>query len=478
MSKNRLLSIITIVVFSNSFLLSIEESKKETVIKKIKTLNDNTSIQKDQNERRKFEEKYNKPSGVNIITSDLGVKIYHKKDSSAPLVHIVILFKNSGSSYQEKDKMGVPKLYSSAVFCGSGKYSQNQLEQELTNISSNITCNANNDIISFFMTSPTIVLNETIPLFKAVICYPKFEKEKVIIVQNGIIGRMQNYAMNPFAIAKNVFIPSIIFSKPHVYENGILGSAEDFSKLTIDDLTKYKKHYIVISNVEACIFGDISEEKAKSVIDQLIGNLEKGKPAPDDIPDIIPTISNITKKYYAQGPQSTIIFALKNERILSPDRYAAEILFKILGEGYLSKSRILDLLRTKLGLIYSGGVSSVDLNHTSYIIGVLMTENAKVNKAIDALRSIIKDLRMNGITNEELNFAKNNIAGSVIVNLRTSEDICNFFFSAMKYNLGTNALNNLLNGIHNVCLEDVKTLANKILDENNITIVVIGGNSK
>jgi zinc protease len=156
---------------------------------------------------------------------------------------------------------------------------------------------------------------------------------------------------------------------------------------------------------------------------------------------------------------------------------AARVLMRILGGRGLFKSRIMSTLRTKLGLIYGGYVSMKDLNHASYAIGVLKTDNSKVEQAIATLRAIVKDLRENGITGSELEFAKSNIIGAKIVELRTAASMCSFYFSSMLAGYGTNAVSEILDAIRNVTLDDVRKLAKETLDENNISIVIIGGDS-
>lgn len=424
--------------------------------------------------KTKIERKYNKPSGVNLITSSLGVKIYHKEDTSAPIIHVVIFFRNAGSSSQEKSKMGVPYLYINTAILESEKYTENQIEQKIRNLCSMLSCTANDNVISFSITFPKAVYNEAVNIFKEIICHPKFEKNNVANKQHQLVCAMQDYS-NAATVINN-FLPQLIFSKESIYSNGFFGSTEDLAKLSIQDIKKYKSQYLVKSNVEACIFGDISAEKAKILIDQLIEDLEKGTQSVDRVADEKPCITNMTKHFYSQGPQSTILFALNTESIKSPDRYKARVLLRILGENALFESKIMNRLRTQLGLIYSGWVQSVDYAHASYLLGYIQTDNKNVNKVIEEVKNIIKDLKTNGITPEELDFAKTNLAGTVLVNLRTSGTMCSFFSHAMIRNLGTDALNDFLNGIHEVNVDDVKKIAQNTLDENNITFVIIGGN--
>ncbi|MDR1375240.1 MAG: insulinase family protein [Holosporaceae bacterium] len=413
-------------------------------------------------------------SSLKQLFSSSGIKFWFMQDNSASLVHLRIVFKNSGASHQEKHKAGLPKFYSHAVFCGSGKYNTVEFKRKCSDISLKLSCQAGLDTVIFSMTAPKIVMTEAAELLNVALSSPIFDRDKVKEIQDGIGYSIQNYALNPVVSALHIFVPSIIF-KSHAYESGTQGSSENFMKLSIDDLKKYKEKFLVTANAEACIFGDVSEKEAISLLDRVLFKIEKGQPAEDHVPDTTPLLSSEIVKYYAEGTQSAIIFITKNEKPLSHRRAAAMILYRILGENCLFKSRIMSELRMKQGLIYSEFMVPIDLNHANYIFGVLLTDNSKVSQTMAALTKVIKNLRENGVTNEELEFAQKNITGSLLVGLRTSGDLCDFCLKRMIDGVSLDRLFYFLKEVAEAQLEDVNKLAKDLLDENNMSWLVIGG---
>ncbi|GHT91296.1 hypothetical protein FACS1894122_03460 [Alphaproteobacteria bacterium] len=410
-------------------------------------------------------EKAQVASNVKDLKSNLGIRFLFMNDDSAPLVHVRVAFKYSGSAYMEKAKSGLPAFYADAVLCGCDKYSKIQFRKKLNDIMAYGQCSSTSDCIVFSITFPKIVLSEAASLANALLSKPTFEKNEVKIAQNNMVDSLR---VSP------VYLPEIIF-KSHPYENGDAGTAENFAMLSIDDLKKYKADYLAINNAEACVFGDISENEAKDLLDKIFRDVPPGIAAKDTVSDTEPLIKSDVREYYEQSPQSTIMFALKTERHNSANRYVAGVLTSILGGGVF-KSRIMSILRSKEGLIYGGYAGVMHMNHASYISGSLRTDNSKVKKAVESIKKIIEDLRKNGITKEDLEFAKNNIKGSALVSMRTSGDLCDFYFREMLLGGGVTALKDFLDGINNVKLEEVNDLAGKILDENNIPFVIIAGN--
>ncbi|GHU17582.1 hypothetical protein FACS189472_04690 [Alphaproteobacteria bacterium] len=431
------------------------------------------SDEKNDSAEKTQEKQCDNSSKVKELRSNLGIRFLFMNDDSAPLVHVRVAFKYSGSAYMERAKCGLPDFYSEAVFCGCDKYTKVQFKKKLKDIMALGSCYANGDSIVFSITFPKIVLQEAASLTNAALNKPTFEKNEVKRIQDSIVGSLQSYDWNPRGFAECMFLPAIVF-KSHPYET-YYGSVENFAMLSIDDLRKYKTDYLVVNNAEACVFGDISENEAKDLLDRIFRNVPKGVAAKDTVSDTKPLLKAEEKVYYEQSPQSTIVFAMKTERHNSANRYVAAILNMIFGGG-MFKSRIMSILRSKEGLIYRGGAGIVHMNHVSYITGLLETDNSKVKKAIESIKKIIKDLRKNGITNEDLEFAKSNIKGSILVGMRTSDDLCGFYFREMLLGNGVTALKDLLDGINNVKLKEVNDLARKILDENNIPFVIIAGN--
>jgi zinc protease len=410
------------------------------------------------------------------LKTNRGIKLFFIKNGGAPLVHIIINFRNSGTAYLEKTKAGIPTLYEYTFCCGCGKYSQSQITKALNDISCDVACNINEDSLSFSITMPQAVMQTAIPLVCCLINEPSFEENDVKNLQIKLPGP-HRITSDPINTAVHTIIPSLIFES-HPYGNGIYGEDEDFINLTIDDLRKYKDKFLTIANAEVCVCGNLTEPEAIQLVDQIFSKTKKGEKNADIVVDVVPKIKSHVRYNYVDSPMSTIVFVQKGASIKSSKRYAALLLHHIIGAPGLFRSRMLSTLRIQLGLIYSGSVSSMHLLHADFCFGILQTSNSNVKKTLDAVKNILKQVRNGDITQSDLDFVKHNIKGKILVNLRTTEAICNFFYNAMAHDLGENALEDFINGIEAVKLEDVHAVAQELIDDDNILYIVIGGKCK
>jgi zinc protease len=409
---------------------------------------------------------------VKELVSSYGIKFWYHRDDSAPLINISLAFKNCGAAHMESEKKAIPTLYEDTVLCGSGKYSKEEFREKLQNISVGLRCSADFDNVVFFYKYPKIVSNEAIDLFLLALTSPKFEKKEVEENKSYISYWLGTYQANPISWYKNVIAPKILFEN-HPYGYGF-GNSEDALKLNRSDLESFHKKYIIRSNAELCIFGDVSEAEAIKLADKILASIPQGKKSPDNISDVQVKLQNFSRNLYYEGPQSYVLFSLPNILKSSEQKFAAYVLYRILGGSHF-KSKIMKQLRSELGLIYGGGLREISLKHACFSVGILQTSNKNTNKAIAEIKKILNQLRETGISQEELDFAKSNIKGSFLVGLRIAEDLCYFYMNKKLQGYSLNVLEEFLQGINSVKLEQVNSIAKQLLDKNNLPIVVIGG---
>ncbi|MDR3155639.1 MAG: insulinase family protein [Holosporaceae bacterium] len=404
-------------------------------------------------------------------------RLFFVKNDNAPLIHVMINFKNSGPAHLERIKAGIPYLYEHIFCCGCGKYSKSQILKALKDISCDMTCNVTQDSLSFSVTIPKIVMQEALFLIYCIINEPRFEENAVKNIQLSLPGPGRSME-NLMHFAIHTIIPSLIF-RSHTYENGIYGRDEDFINLTIDDMRKYRNKYLTAANAEVCICGNLTENEAIQLVNQIFASTNKNVEKTNDIvADVVPKIKPDVKHYYVNGTLSTVIFVQKGVLKKSSKRYAAMLLYHIIGAPGVFKSRILSTLRTQLGLIYRGNVCSRSLVHADLYLGMLQTDNSNVERVMNAVKNILKQIKTGSITKSDLDFAKRNMKGKILINMRTTASICNFFYDAMIHNLGENALEDFIKGINSVTLDDIHMVARELLDEENMLFVVIGGKCK
>jgi zinc protease len=172
-------------------------------------------------------------------------------------------------------------------------------------------------------------------------------------------------------------------------------------------------------------------------------------------------------------PQSAIVFAQNGLKRIDPDFYKAYVLNHILGGGGFT-SRLYNEIREKRGLAYSIGSYLNPSRHAGLLQGYGGTANKRVGETLKVLKKEWRLMANNGVEAKTLSDAKTYLIGSYPLRFTSSGNIAAILVSMQLEDLGIDFLDQRNSIISSISLEDVNTTAKKLLDPDNLVIVVVG----
>ena len=104
----------------------------------------------------------------------------------------------------------------------------------------------------------------------------------------------------------------------------------------------------------------------------------------------------------------------------------------------------------------------------------MATENARVAESIDIIKSEFEKVRTEGITEEELQNAKTYLTGSFPLRFDSNSKIANQLVGYQLVGRGIDYINTRNGKIEAVTLEDINRAAQRFMDPDELTIVVVG----
>jgi zinc protease len=172
-------------------------------------------------------------------------------------------------------------------------------------------------------------------------------------------------------------------------------------------------------------------------------------------------------------PQSQVIFGSMGLARSDPDWYAAYVLNYVLGGGGFT-SRLTEEVREKRGLAYSVYSYLYPMDYTAIYMGGVGTQNTRVAEALAVIKAEIARTRDNGLTAEELANAKTYLNGSFPLRLTASGRIARLLLAIQRENLGIDYMDRRAGLINAVTLEDIARVAKRLLQPDNLLVVVVG----
>ena len=253
---------------------------------------------------------------------------------------------------------------------------------------------------------------------------------------------------------------------------------ESIKSIQRDDLIALHKKYLDPSRLTILMVGDMTPEAMKDLADKYFGNWKKSESAPAIIPT--PKVKELTKKeikVFTEKDYSectiNIGFAPFND-VKPEDEEIVAVLNHILAGSALT-SRMGIELRDKQGLIY--GIKS-ELWRKSDDIGYwkfnTKTGPKNTEKVIKGIFSEIKKLFNEGITDTELNQAKQRLIGLLPFYVETPDDASQYVFEMIQNKQPFNFFDQKASRIVSVTKDDVLRIAKKYFTLDQFIVVVDG----
>lgn len=220
------------------------------------------------------------------------------------------------------------------------------------------------------------------------------------------------------------------------------------------------------------LVGDITSADASTLIDDLFAALPaKGTLRP--VPDTDIKVKSKLAIVDMPIPQSVAIFGGPGVPRKDKDFMPVYVLNHILGGGGFS-SRLMEEVREKRGLAYGVGSYIQPYRHASIFMGSVATKNEEMGQSLDVIKAQMKSLLDQGPTQQELDNAKSFLTGSFPLRFDTNSKIANQLLYFYMEGFDLDYVDKRNAEVAAVTLDDVKRVAKRFLNADDLFITVVG----
>jgi predicted Zn-dependent peptidase len=344
---------------------------------------------------------------------DNGLTVLVHEDRKAPIVAVSIWY-GVGSKNEPKGKTGYAHLFEHIMFNGSENAPGDYFEYTKKIGATDLNGTTWLDRTNYFQTVPTTALESALFLESDRMGYllNAVSKEK-LDNQIGVVSNEKRQGDNqPFGLV-DYKRSETLFPVGHPYHHDTIGSLEDLSAASLDDMKNWFTDHYGPNNAVLVLAGDINAAQAKPLVEKWFGSIKRGKDvAPVNAP--VPTLEKPVKIVMKDKVPTTRIY--RNwvvPGLADPDANALFIGMSALGG--LSSSRLDNILvRQEQSVV---GVSAYMI---PFMHGSLINIQADVKPGGDAdavakrLDEILADYIATGPTAEEVQrVAASNIAQQI-----------------------------------------------------------------
>jgi zinc protease len=359
-----------------------------------------------------------------------GLQVILHEDHTVPVVAVNVWY-HVGSHNEKVGRTGFAHLFEHMMFKGS-EHHPSEYFTPLQKIGGAINGSTSEDRTNYWENVPANYLELALWLESDRMGFllPAMTQDKLDIQRNVVKNeRRQGLENQPYGKVEEL-LPALLYPADHPYSWTVIGSQEDLSRASKEDIEEFFKTYYAPNNASLCIAGDFNPGTARALAEKYFADIPPG-PAIDRLGTWIPAL-NGEKRMTAEDRVSLprLYIAWHTPPYYAPGDAELDILGSILSGGKTS--------RLYKSLVYDRQIAQdVRAYQSSREIGgnfqIEVTAKPgcgleEIEKAVDRELDVLKE---GGVTEAEMIQAKNNFESDFV---RRLENIGGFGGKADRLN--------------------------------------------
>ncbi|HXG57825.1 MAG TPA: pitrilysin family protein [Thermoanaerobaculia bacterium] len=346
---------------------------------------------------------------LNLQTHELGngLRVILNEDHSAPLVAINLWY-HVGSKDERPGRTGFAHLFEHMLFSGSEHVGNNEHFRYVQSVGGVLNGTTFFDRTNYFETLPSNYLalglwleSDRMGFFLPALTQEKLDIQREVVKEE----RRQRYDNVPYGTAFERLL-RLAYDPDYPYHWPTIGSMEDLSAATLDDIRDFFSTWYRPDNCVLTIAGDFVPGEARALVEQYFGDIAPGGAFPRMNPERKPAGAERREKFasHVQLPRIYRLYHLP--RMGTPDWIFGDLLSTVLTGDKAS--------RLERALVHEKQIAQ---DVAAYVLptestGMLLLQaTARESVAIETVEHEIDEeiarVARGGITEDELTRAKN-----------------------------------------------------------------------
>ena len=405
------------------------------------------------------------------FTLNNGLRVLLLSDRNLPTINLSGQI-DAGTEFDGNQKAGLANLTATNLMNGTQTKNALTLAKTLEDRGADLNFGASREGVSVSGEGLSANLPILIQTLADVLENATFPADQLELSRQRALISLKVQLDDPRGLGRQVF-QQAIYPENHPFHS--FPTAESLKSVTRDDLLGfYQTHYRPDTTTIALV-GDFDPVKVKALLNQAFGKWQAtGKLPVLKIASVsLPQTLTRLNKLIPGKTEAVTYIGYNGIARKDPRYYAALVLNQILGGDTLS-SRLGTEVRDRQGLtygIYSGFAAGI--NPGPFLIQ-MQTAPGDTQKAIASTLALLKQLREQGVTEDEFNTAKRSITNSYPVDLANPSDVSSIILSNAILGLSRAEIREFPQKIQAVTMVQLQQAIEDLIKPENLVIVTAG----
>jgi zinc protease len=271
---------------------------------------------------------------VETFHLDNGLYVTLSEDHTAPIV-AVNLWYHVGSANERAGRTGFAHLFEHMLFQGSAHVGVNEHFELIQRAGGTLNGSTWLERTNYFETVPSneLALALWLEADRMGELLPAMTQEK-LDTQRDVVKNERRWAVDnqPYGTMLEK-MQELVFPASHPFQHSLIGSMEDLSAASLDDIAEFFATYYTPDNAVLSIAGDFDSEEAKKLVTDYFGPVPRGKGKPPLPPMNLPPVfgNSLREVVHDNVSLPRLFMAFRSPIFGSEEYYAASVASAILG---------------------------------------------------------------------------------------------------------------------------------------------------
>ncbi len=358
-------------------------------------------------------EKYSLKNGLVVILSE---------DRTVPMVTVSTMVR-VGSRFEPPKRSGFAHLFEHLMFMGTERVPTGKFDAWMEAEGGWNNAWTSEDRTHYFNVAPAHVLPLLLWLEadRLSALGKSMTKEKLDtqrdVVKNERRQRIENKPYGSVELA----LPEMLYPPGHPYHHTVIGSHEDLTAASVEDVKKFFADWYVPNNMALTVVGDFDRAKIKPEIERLFGSLAKTNvpAAPPATPAKLTGVVRRTLEDEVALPK--LVMAFHSPAHYAPGDADLDIFGSVLDKG--KTSRLYKALVYDKELAQTVSATQVSQELSSYfLIEAIARPNVSLEELEKAVDGVLREAIDKGVTAAEVDRAKNDYETAFVRQLESNHN--------------------------------------------------------
>lgn len=376
----------------------------------------------------------------------------------------------TGARFEEDSRRGISHFLEHMLFKGTERRpTAKQIADEMDNVGGYLNAFTDKEYTCYYARTLSDHLPLAVDILSDMYCNSLFNEEETARERKVVLEEIKRRDDDPEDLVHDLFAQTIFPS--HALGLPVIGRAEVVAALTPQDLREYMAMRYGPRSVIVAAAGNLEHAQVVALVEEHLGNLTGNSTT---IIESGPQTVRDRVHYSRPNEQVNFCVGTRGYSQMDDAKYPLAILDMVLG-GSMG-SRLFQEIREKRGLAYSVGSYAATHREGGYFAAFGGTSRDTYEECIDLVRAEFTRVRSEGISAGEMERAKNQFRGSIIMAQESMSSRMNRMGKSEVYFDRVIPLEEVVGKINAVTLDDVSRVAQAIFpeDASDLTIAAVG----